>query len=148
MRYLSDHHNAEDAVIQSFTRAFKNLRSFSHTGPGSLGRWIRTITINESIRILKKKQLVQFDDNLHGLDNESTDTSGLEQLKASDLVRMIEQLPSGYRTVFNLFVVEGYSHKEIAGLLGVSENTSKTQLKKARGQLITKIQKAQSYGTL
>jgi len=61
---------------------------------------------------------------------------------------MIEQLPSGYRTVFNLFVVEGYAHKEIAQLLEISENTSKSQLKKARNQLILNINKDRNYGTI
>jgi len=147
MRYLSDHHDAEDAIIKSMTRTFKSLKNFSYKGQGSLGRWIRTIVINESIRMLKKKSLIQFNDDLVHLDIQNTDANGLEQLQASDIIRMIERLPTGYRTVFNLFVVEGYSHNEIAEMLGVSESTSKTQLKKARSYLMNKMNNEKAYGT-
>jgi len=147
MRYLSDHHDAEDAIIQSFVRIFKSLNSFTHTGQGSLGKWIRTILINESIRLLKKRNLIQFNEDVRYLEMQHTDPNGLQQMQASDIIRMIEQLPTGYRTVFNLFVIEGYSHKEIAGMLNISENTSKTQLKKARHQLMNKINEERAYGT-
>lgn len=147
MRYLSDHHDAEDAVIQSFTRVFKGLNNFTFNGQGSLGRWIRTILINESIRILKKRKLIHFSEDIRHLEIQHSEANVLQQLQASDIIRMIEKLPPGYRTVFNLFVVEGYSHKEIAGMLGVSENTSKTQLKKARHQLMNTINEEKAYGT-
>jgi RNA polymerase sigma-70 factor (ECF subfamily) len=148
MRYLSDHHDAEDVIIQSFTRVFKNLGKFSYNGQGSLGRWVRTILINEAIRSLKKRRLIEFNDDIRHLELEHSDANGLQQMQAADIIRMIEQLPTGYRTVFNLFVVEGFSHKEIAGLLGISENTSKTQLKKARGHLMNNINEERSYGTI
>ena len=131
-----------------FTKVFNNIKRFSYKGPGSLGRWIRTILINESIRSLKKRRLIQFDKDLQKLDVQHSDPNGLQQLQASDITRMIEQLPSGYRTVFNLFVVEGYAHKEIAQLLEISENTSKSQLKKARNQLILTINEDRTYGTI
>ncbi len=68
-------------------------------------------------------------------------------MQASDITRMIEKLPTGYRTVFNLFVVEGYSHKEISKMLGISDNTSKSQLKKARNHLMNSINQEKAYGT-
>ncbi len=149
MRYVSDHQEAEDVIIQSFTRVYKSLHSFSYNGPGSLGRWVRTILINEAIRSLKKKRLIEFDEDLRHLHLPNPDANALQQMQASDIQRMIEQLPAGYRTVFNLFVVEGYSHKEISQMLGVSESTSKTQLKKARHHLINDINKEKkAYGTL
>ncbi len=148
MRYLSDHHDAEDAIIQSFTRVFKSLKRFSYKGQGSLGRWVRTILINESIRILKKRHLMQFDTDIKHIDFQNSDANGLQQLQASDITRMIEQLPTGYRTVFNLFIVEGYSHKEIAKMLGISENTSKSQLRKARNHLINNMNEESAYGTI
>lgn len=148
MRYLSDHHDAEDAIIQSFTRVFKSLKRFSYKGQGSLGRWVRTILINESIRILKKRHLMQFDADIKHMDFQNSDANGLQQLQASDITRMIEQLPTGYRTVFNLFIVEGYSHKEIAKMLGISENTSKSQLRKARNHLINNMNEESAYGTI
>ena len=148
MRYLSDHHDAEDAIIQSYTRVFKSIAKFSYQGQGSLGRWVRTILINESIRILKNRRLIQFDEDLRQLDHQNIDANGLQQMEAADITQMIERLPTGYRTVFNLFVIEGYSHKEIAKMLGISENTSKSQLKKARGQLMNNISKEGQYGTI
>jgi len=148
MRYLSDHHNAEDIIIQSFTRVFKNLKNFVFQGQGSLGRWIRTIVINESIRFLNKKSLIQFNDDIKKLDYQNNDANGLQQMQATDITRLIEKLPTGYRTVFNLFVIEGYSHKEIAEMLSISENTSKSQLKKARNHLINSINEDKHYGTI
>lgn len=148
MRYLSDHHDTEDVIIQSYTRIFKSLKNFSYTGQGSLGRWIRTILINESIRILKKRSLIQFNEDIKHLEIQNSDANGLQQMQASDITQMIEKLPTGYRTVFNLFVVEGYSHKEIAIMLGISDNTSKSQLKKARTHLMKTINEERAYGTV
>jgi RNA polymerase sigma-70 factor (ECF subfamily) len=148
MRYLSDHHDAEDAIIKSYTRVFKSLNSFTYKGQGSLGRWVRTILINESIRLIKKRNLIQFNEDVKYLDVQNSDANGLQQLQASDITRMIEKLPTGYRTVFNLFVVEGYSHKEIAHMLNISDNTSKTQLKKARNHLMSSINEEKNYGTI
>jgi len=148
MRYLSDHHDAEDVIIQSFTRVYRNLRKFSYQGPGSLGKWVRTILINEAIRSLKRRRLIEFNEDVRKIDHEFSEANGLQQMQASDIIRMIEKLPTGYRTVFNLFAVEGYSHKEIAAMLGISENTSKTQLKKARNQLMNNINQESNYGTI
>ena len=148
MRYLSDHHDTEDVVILTFTRVFKNLNGFIYSGPESLGKWIRTILINEAIRSLKKRRMIQFNEDLIYLDQESNGVSAIQHLQANDILRMIERLPSGYRTVFNLYVVEGYAHKEIAVMLGISENTSKSQLKKARGHLMNSINNESANGTI
>ena len=148
MRYLSDHHEAEDAIILTFTKVFKNLKSFSYQGKGSLGKWIRTIVINESIRLLNKRNQFDFENELHTIEIQNNSPNSLEQMQASDILKMIEQLPTGYRTIFSLYVIEGYSHKEIATLLKISENTSKTQLKKARTSLMNSINNEnRSYGT-
>ena len=148
MRYLSDHHDAEDVIIQSFTRVFKSLSKFSHEGPGSLGRWVRTILINETIRSLKRRKLIQFNEGIQYLNRPTSEANALQQMQANDILRMIEKLPTGYRTVFNLYVVEGYSHKEVAKMLGISESTSKTQLKKARHHLMNTINDEKAYGTI
>lgn len=91
---------------------------------------------------------MQFDADIKHMDFQNSDANGLQQLQASDITRMIEQLPTGYRTVFNLFIVEGYSHKEIAKMLGISENTSKSQLRKARNHLINNMNEESAYGTI
>lgn len=148
MRYLNDHHDTEDAIILSFTKIFKKASTFRFNGPGSLGKWIRTILINESIRLLNKRKQLQFSSDLSPIDNEQPLNNGLETMKAEDILQMIEQLPSGYRTVFNLYVIEGFTHKEIAVLLKISESTSKTQLKKARNRLMTCLKKEEMNGTI
>ena len=124
------------------------MNNFSYNGQGSLGKWVRTILINESIRSLKKRNLIEFNEDIRHLEQEQDEANGLQQMQAADIIRMIEKLPTGYRTVFNLFVVEGYAHKEIAEKLGISENTSKTQLKKARHQLMINLNEERNYGTI
>lgn len=148
MRYLSDHHNAEDILIHSFTKVFKSIKGFTYRGQGSLGRWIRTILINESIRFLNKRNLIQFNEDLEYLEPQNLEADGLQQMQASEIMKLIERLPDGYRTVFNLYIIEGYAHKEIAQMLGISENTSKSQLKKARNQLMNNINEEKNYGTI
>lgn len=148
IRYLGDHHDTEDIVIHAFTRIFKALSSFSYRGPGSLGKWARTVLINEAIRSLKKRKLLQFNDDLRQLDSPAIEANAVQQMQAEDIMQLIEQLPAGYRTVFNLFVIEGYSHKEIGAMIGISENTSKTQLKKARHSLMKNMDESNAYGTL
>lgn len=143
-RYLTDHYLTEDAVILTFTRVYRNLHQFAYQGPGSLGKWIRTILINESLRLLKQQNL-KFDEDIVGAQVENGEASGLDQLQAEDIIRMIEKLPPGYRTVFNLFAVEGYTHREIGKMLGISEGTSKSQLKKARISLISSIDQEKRY---
>tara|TARA_R110002049_G_scaffold284989_3_gene465673 strand:- start:2899 stop:3477 length:579 start_codon:yes stop_codon:yes gene_type:complete len=147
MRYLSDHHDAEDAIILCFTKVFKNLNTFNYQGQGSLGKWIRTILINESIRLLNKRNQFDFQSDLESINLPITTANSLEQMQASDILQLIEALPTGYRTIFNLYAIEGFSHKEIAALLKISENTSKTQLKKARTSLMNSINKEKAYGT-
>lgn len=147
MRYLNDHHDAEDAIILSFTKVFKNLHSFSYLGEGSLGKWIRTILINESIRLINKRNRIDFQTDLESLQIPLKSPNSLEQLQASDIHKLIDQLPLGYKTIFNLYVIEGYTHKEIGMLLSISENTSKTQFKKARTSLMNSLIKEKAYGT-
>ena len=139
MRYLSDHQDTEDVVIQSFTKAFQNLKAFRFQGQGSLGKWIRTILIHEALKLLQKRKAFAFDSPVEEAQLESPDFNALQSMAAEEIIRMIERLPSGYRTVFNLYSIEGYGHKEVAEMLGISESTSKTQLMKARKTLMHSI---------
>ena len=147
MRYLADHQSAEDCITQAYTKVFKNLKKFNYNGPGSLGKWVRTVLINESLKLLRKRDTLLFEDNMTHIELQNTNANGLQEMQAADILSMIEKLPVGYRTVFNLFVIEGYSHKEIARMLSISENTSKTQLKKARHKLMFKLKEERNYGT-
>ncbi len=148
MRYLAAHEQAQDVIIKAYTRIFKNLSKFQSQGVGSLGRWMRTILINEAIRLLQKQKTISLEESNDHLEIESPAADALQQMSASDIMTLIERLPTGYRTVFNLFAVEGYSHAEIADMLGISISTSKTQLKKARHHLMSSITKEEAYGTI
>lgn len=146
MRYLSDHHDTEDVLIQTFIKAFQKLSKFKFRGEGSLGKWIRTIMIHEALKQLKKRQSISFLSETDQLQIESEGLSVMDQLLAEDLVKLIERLPTGYRLIFNLYVIEGYNHKEIAEMLEISESTSKTQLMKARKTLMNRIKAVEQYG--
>ena len=146
-RYLANHQDAEDALIQAYSKVFRSLETFQYQGEGSLGRWIRTIMIHESIKLINKRRSNELNDSLEDLQIETTSADSLAQMQAADLMKMIEHLPTGYRMVFNLYVIEGYTHKEIGELMKISENTSKTQLMKARKALMHRIKSEERYGT-
>jgi RNA polymerase sigma-70 factor (ECF subfamily) len=123
---------AEDALVMAFTRVFEKIGQFK--GDGSLEAWIKTIIIRDSLDILRKNNALRFED-LELTKASDTCTYEGDPLEKEDLMKAIQDLPVGFRTVFNLFVIEGYSHKEIAAQLGISENTSKSQLSRARTHL-------------
>ena len=129
-RILLNGTDVEDVLIISFTKVFKNINKLDYRGEHSLTKWIKTIVINESIRFVKKRDRIKYDDNIPELTVHSDMDSNLSDLDVEQVYQIIETLPAGYRIVFNLFAIEGYSHKEIAELLKISESTSKTQLRK------------------
>ena len=134
IRYIKDKERAEDVLQDAFIKVFKNLKKFKHYG--SLEGWIRRIVVNtalDQLRKNKKRQSnVELDDSFFEL---ATDSFTVERLQAESLLNLVQQLPEGYRTVFNLFAIEGYSHKEIAEKLSISENTSKSQYSRAKSVL-------------
>ena len=144
-RYIKDVHFAEDVMIEGFVKVFRNLPGFRFEG--SFEGWVRRIMVREAIDYLRKRQFVVFDDarvaESGGLENYA-DPYQLEALE-----HLIDSLPEGYRLVFTLYAVEGYKHAEIAEVLGISENTSKSQLYKARKQLQEKLKETsvRYYGT-
>ncbi|HNP76592.1 MAG: RNA polymerase sigma factor [Cyclobacteriaceae bacterium] len=133
-RYLKSREDAEDVMITGLNKALAALPQFQYTGPNSLPAWIRRIVINESLMWLRRRNSFQAqevaDDYAH-----EPDLSLLTQLEADDIYSCITELPTGYRTVFNLSVIEGYSHEEIANVLGITTGTSRSQLYKAKEQL-------------
>jgi RNA polymerase sigma-70 factor (ECF subfamily) len=140
LRYLKQEMEAEDAVVEGFVKVFRKLDTFEFRGEGSFEAWISRIMVNESLMMLRKrKDVVSVDQNeAIQLDSGlSTDSD----IRAEDLYALVRQLPDGYRTVFNLYAIEGFAHKEIAEMLGISENTSKTQLFKARAALQSLLEK-------
>jgi len=131
-QYVKDLQFAEDVMINGFVKVFKNLDSFRHEG--SFEGWIRRIMVREAITHLRKKQFVVFDDEVYqGADNSHMSIS--TALDVAHIQGLIDKLPEGYKMVFVLYAVEGYKHQEIAELLQISENTSKSQLFKARKML-------------
>ena len=138
-RYFDRNEDAQDALQEGFIRVFKHLDQWQGDGP--LGAWIRKVMVNTSLNMLKRQArkgiLVQIDTSAELTQN---DFDALGRLNEDDLLNLIRQMPAGYRTVFNLFALEGYSHLEIADMLSVSENTSKTQYHKAKGWLKSRLE--------
>jgi len=134
LRYAERMEEAEDMLQNGFIRVFDKLHTFK--GTGSLEGWIRKLMINESLAYIRKYKQVKTTvdmENAERLIPGSLHTG--ETAEAKDLLRMIQNLPAGFRTVFNLYAIEGYSHREIGELLGISEGTSKSQYARARMHL-------------
>ncbi len=139
MRYVKSLPDAEEIMLNGFYNFFKSIDRFEYKGQGSIGGWLKKIMVNECLIFLRKKGSLKIMDEGYAQEI-SVDDGMLARMNTNEIFQLIMTLPSGYRTVFNLFVVEGYSHKEIAGMLGISEGTSKSQLNKAR-VLLQKIMK-------
>ena len=138
MRYVKSLPDAEELMLNGFYNFFNKIDRFDYSGPGSVGPWLKKIMVNECLAFLRKKGGLQLTPETGGMEV-ATDNDIIGRMSASEIYRYIIELPPGYRTVFNLYVVEGMSHKEIAGLLEISEGTSKSQLNKARAMLQKRI---------
>ena len=141
-RYLSHHHDAEDVVSETFSRVYRSLSKIVDSRDGGVKRWIQRITINESLRCLKRKQPLVFVEDTSTLDRPVETSDKLESsLSRRAVLSAIDSLPDGYRVVFMLSAIDGLSHAEIADHLGISRNTSKSQMLKARKYLQNKLQR-------
>ncbi|MEO0474087.1 MAG: RNA polymerase sigma factor [Bacteroidota bacterium] len=133
MRYTNDREEARDVLHEGFMKVFRNLHKFSRGT--NLGAWIRRIMINTSIdhyrKSSKRPNLVEINHAVHETDVQDI----VAELEAKEILKMVQKLSPAYRTVFNLYVIEGYSHKEVGEALGISEGTSKSNLAKARAKL-------------
>lgn len=138
-RYVGDRHHAEDLVIKGFFKVFKNIDRFENRGPGSLEKWMKRIAVNECLMFLRSQKRLKWASEREA-EQVPGSTKADSGLVTEDIYDLIRTLPDGYRTVFNLFALEGYSHKEIATQLGISEGASKSQLSKARKMLKAHIQ--------
>ncbi len=139
LRYLRHREDAEDVLSNAFYKVLTHIAQFN--SQGSFEGWIRRIVINEALMFLRKKKPYYI-----GLEAEEMDLPVpvriSDRLAAKDILQLLDQLPPGYRTVFNLYVIEGYKHREIAELLGISINTSKSQLilaKKRMRELLERV---------
>ena len=133
-RYVKSREDAEEVLLDGFYKFFKNLGGFQYQGEGALRAWLKKIMINECLMFLRRKNTFSM---LAEVPTEDIgfDEGLFEQLTASEILALIVRLPLGYRTVFNLYVIEGMDHREIAESLGIAEGTSKSQLMKARAML-------------
>lgn len=129
-RYVKDPMEAEDIMLTAFTTVFEKIHQFKREG--SFEGWIRRIMVNEALMHLRRNRAMYLEIELEHADRELNYESLTDHLETEDLLKMIEALPTGYRIVFNLYAIDGYTHKEIAEQLGINENTSKSQLSRAR----------------
>jgi len=136
-RYVRGELEAEDVMIGGFMKVFSKIDLFE--GKGSFEGWMKRIMINESLGYIRKNKAMYLETDIEAADKEPELDKLSTALEAKDLLKMINELPSGYRTIFNLYAIEGYSHKEIGELLGINENTSKSQLSRARMHLQRKL---------
>lgn len=146
-RYLVSSYDAEEALGNAFIRVFNNIGQFEYRGEGSLLKWVNTIMINECIRFLRQYKPVLVEEDVALLVAESGFDDFSSDYDAEEIQEIIDHMPAGYRTVFNLFALEGYSHQQIAIMLNISEGTSRSQLSKARNYIIEKLKHRTYYGT-
>ena len=141
LRYSGDKDTAEDILHDGFLHIFQAIGQFSYQGQGSLKAWLSKVMVNEALGYLRKRNMkirqeVPVDEVSDVIEDTDENVNDIPQ---SVLMKLIEELPDGYRTVFNLYVFEEKSHKEIAELLGITEHTSSSQFYRARVLLMKKI---------
>jgi RNA polymerase sigma factor (sigma-70 family) len=138
-RYTSDRELARDALQECFINAFRFIDKYE--GKGSFEGWLRRIAVTSSIALNKKFSQLKFDELEEDTGWASAELPDIyDQMNTEDLMKLIKKLPESLYLVFNLYVVEGYQHNEISGLLGITESTSRSALCKARTKLITIIE--------
>jgi RNA polymerase sigma-70 factor (ECF subfamily) len=137
LRYAHQTEDAKDILQDGFIKVFGNLSKFK--GSGSFEGWMRRIFVNTAIEHYRKKNNTYEIQEAHEESVTNKDLTALDKMAADDIVKLISELPNGYRTVFNLFAIEGFSHKEIAGMLKISEGTSKSQFARSKAWLQEKI---------
>ena len=143
MRYLRNMEEAEDTLQDGFVKIFQKIGEFKMEG--SLEGWIRRIMVNTALDVLRKNKKLLGDTQLDDVSYKvAFEDHGFSGIDTDHLLKLIDNLPDGYRVVFNMFAIEGYSHKEIADTLGVTENTSKSQYSRARAFLRNQLERIES----
>lgn len=145
LRYAKNQMEAEDILQEGFIKVYKNLHRFQNKG--SFEGWIRRTFVNTAINHYKKNLRYAREMDIENVEIENNKaTKILDKISTDELMALIQRLPEGYRVVFNLNVIEGYTHKMIGQMLGISENTSKSQLLRAKRLLQDKILKFKTHG--
>jgi len=152
MRYSKDREEARDILQDGFLKVFTNIKLYE--GRGSFEGWVRKIIVNTALDYIRKnKQLIQYADSDYVDENaeevqEEGNNDDYENISAQEIMEAVQQLPTAYRTVFNMFVVDGFSHQEIAEQLGINIGTSKSNLSKAKVNLKKIIDKKIQYNSI
>jgi len=148
-RYITSDDDIKDVLQESFLRIFSSLSEFKYRGEGSLKAWMAKITLNETLKFIRGNNRLNIVD-IDCETKEIVDESSMEtnEIPTETLHRFIRELPDGYRTVFNLYVIDDKSHKEIASLLGIKENTSASQLHKAKAMLAQRINQYRTINSI
>lgn len=134
MRYVKNLPDAEELMLNGFFNFYRSIDRFAYNGQGSIGGWLKKIMVNECLMFLRKKNELKIAGEEYAAEI-GIDNGQISRMNANDIFQLIMTLPAGYRTVFNLFCIEEYSHKDIAKMLSITEGTSKSQLNKARAML-------------
>ncbi len=141
-RYVIDQNDVNDVLQESYLKVFSGIGAFTSHDSGSLVAWIRRIVVNEALQLLRRKKLLNQLVSLDDVEDESEDltvsdqvTDYVSSIDIGDLMELVQQLPDGYRTIFNLYAIEKLPHSKIATMLGISEGTSASQYHRARKQL-------------
>lgn len=148
-RYITEDEDIKDVLQESFIKIFTSLDSFKYRGEGSLKAWMTKITLNETLKFVRNNSRLPID-SIDDKDMNITDGDSMEteDIPTDVLHQFIRELPDGYRTVFNLYVIDDKGHKEIAQLLGIKENTSASQLHKAKSMLAQKIKNYRTINSI
>jgi RNA polymerase sigma factor (sigma-70 family) len=139
LRYARDYQNAEDLLQEGFIKVFRYLKDFR--GTGSFEGWMRRIFVNVSIEQYRKASYLYPVGDYIEYETRAVYNTALDELSVQDIMGFVNELADGYKVVFNLYAIEGYTHKEIGEMLNISEGTSKSQLARARGILQKKVTK-------
>lgn len=143
IRYVGDRDLAQDMLQEGFITLFTRLDSYK--GKGSFEGWARKIFVTTVLMELRRKDTLKMTEDLESVRGMKTEvTSQMQNIGYKDLMRLISELPPGFRTVFNMYAIEGFSHKDIGDMLGISETTSRTQLSRARTWLQNKIKEIEN----
>lgn len=143
-RYILNPEDVKDVLQDSFIKIFSALNTFEFRGSGSLRSWMSRIVVNESLKFLKRARTFEFAELTAVEDTIPFEGPDLDLVPTGVIYELIRQLPDGYRTIFNLYIIEGKSHKEIARMLNIKEGTSASQLHRAKAMLASRIIEYQS----
>ena len=137
MRYVGNRETARDLLQDGFVKVFTSMHLYLNLGP--FEAWMRRIFINKAIEYLCKKDILRDASDLENIHELTEEETTIAKLTAEAIMELVQCLPAGFRTIFNLYAIEGYSHKEIGNMLQISESTSRSQYARARQWLIRRM---------